>query len=83
LKEIADFKPLKSLEEVRPGDICEFTGSRNEDGSITASRLVFQKNTLEANERKLFKKLSLKEKKFDEEESKRGEVKLANSKFKT
>ena len=83
LKEIASFDPLKHLNEVRPGDICEYTGFRNEDGSITATRLVFQKNDLENDEQKLFKKLELKEKEFDEEKAKTGQIRVGGSKFKT
>lgn len=83
LEEIASFDPLKYLNEVRPGDFCEYTGFRNEDGSITATRLVFQKNDLENDEQKLFKKLELKEKEFDEEKAKNGQLKVGGSKFKT
>ena len=82
-EEADQFDPLESPKEVRPGDICEYTGSRNEDGSIRATRLVFSKNDREKNEAKLFKKLKLKEKEADEEARKRGSIKIGGQKFKT
>ena len=82
-EEVDQFDPLKSPKDVRPGDICEYTGSRNEDGSINATRLVFRKNDREKNEAKLFKKLKLKEKEADEDARKRGSIKVGRYKFKT
>ena len=82
-EEVDQFDPLESPKEVRPGDVCEYTGSRNEDGSIRATRLVFSKNDREKNEAKLFKKLKLKEKEADEDARKRGSIKVGRYKFKT
>ena len=82
-EEVDQFDPLKSPKEVSPGDICEYTGSRNEDGSIRATRLVFSKNEREKNESKLFKKLKLKEKEAADEARKRGSIKVGRYKFKT
>lgn len=76
-----EFQPLSSLEDVRAGDICEYTGRRNEDGTVTATRLVFRKNDREKNEEKLFKKLALSEKPSDE--GKHGRLQVGGYKFKT
>lgn len=67
---------LNAIEQIKPNTFMTYEGTRNEDGTITATRLEFVKNELENGESKIWKQLKTKIKASNFVQGKAGELKI-------
>jgi hypothetical protein len=79
----ADYQPLRSLSDIGPGVIMSYDGTVDEDGTIQASRVEFERNELEKGEAKLRNVYKVREKGPDYARYKAGELTISHvGKFK-
>jgi Zn-dependent protease with chaperone function len=76
------FVPLKTLADVGPGTVMTYHGREQADGSVLATSVQFKQNEMEESEFKLWKKIKIKEKVFNFESGKPGELRVGSAKYK-
>ena len=77
-----EFVPLKTLADIGPGIVMTYHGREQADGSVLATSVEFRRNEMEEGEFKLWKKMKVKEKVFNFESGKPGELKVGSDKYK-
>jgi hypothetical protein len=75
------FVPLKTLADVGPGTVMTYHGREQADGSVLATSVEFKRNEMEEGEFKLWKSIKIKEKTFNFESGKPGELKVGPAKI--
>jgi hypothetical protein len=76
------FGPLKSLADIGPGVTMTYEGREQPDGTVLASYVEFVRNEKEKGEEGLWKQLKVKEKPFNFDAGKPGELKVGNASYK-
>lgn len=76
------FGPLKSLADIGPGVTMTYEGREQPDGTVLASYVEFVRNEKEKGEDGLWKQLKVKEKPFNFDAGKPGELKVGNTSYK-
>ncbi len=74
--------PLTSVDFLDSNTFLMYEGTRQNDGTILATKIVFQNPEIECGEAKMLKKLTPKIKDPDYAKSKSGELKVGSSKYK-
>ena len=77
-----EFVPLTTLADIGPGTVMTYHGREQADGSVLATSVEFKQNEMEQGEFKLWKKIKIKEKFFNSESGKPGELKVGPNKYK-
>jgi predicted Zn-dependent protease len=75
-------QPLRTLKDVGVGMKMTYEGTEQPDGTVLASLVEFVRNEKEKGEESLWKQLKIKEKPFNFEAGKPGELKVGGAKYK-
>lgn len=80
--ESTDSVPLTSLADIGPGTTMEYHGREQPDGTVIAAKVEFWRNELEKGEASLWKQIKIKEKPFNFDSGKPGELNVGPDKYK-